>query len=104
MERKDIRGVEVNESLGFDYGKVDEVQDSTVDNALFKLLDDELRGRKIQNTKTSVLKQNRDAKTTDTQLTGNRSETETVVCLSFRRPCSALIRRFWYFVSADTEC
>ena len=41
--------VAANESLGFDYVKVDEVQDLTIDIAqmspLFKFLDDEVRGR-----------------------------------------------------------
>ena len=50
--------VVANESLGFDYGKVDEVQDLTVDIAqmspFFKLLDDKVRGRNWKSFRWSV--------------------------------------------------
>ena len=50
--------VAANESLGFEYGKVDEVQDLTVDimqmSPVFKLLDDEVRWRNWKSFRWSV--------------------------------------------------
>ena len=63
-------------SLGFDFGKVDEVQDLTIDIAQVSPL-----FLNFWMTKFMVE-------------IGKRSGNKTVVCLSFLRPCFALIGRF----------